>query len=106
MSGWQEGQNVRRGFLYDSFRIFHIRDRRDTEFEFHSHVFHKLIVFLKGSVRYNVEGRTYSLEPWDILLIRDNEIHRPLIDSSSEYERIILWVHDSTLKQLSQKGMI
>lgn len=104
MSGWQEGQNVRRGFLYDSFRIFHIRDRRDTEFEFHSHVFHKLIVFLKGSVRYNVEGRTYSLEPWDILLIRDNEIHRPLIDSSSEYERIILWVHDSTLKQLSQKG--
>lgn len=104
MSGWQEGRNIRRGFLYDSFRIFHIKDRRDTEFEFHSHVFHKLIVFLKGSVRYNVEGRTYTLEPWDILLIGDNEIHRPLIDSSSEYERVIIWVHDSTLKQLSLQG--
>ncbi len=104
MSNWEEAQGVRRGFLYDSFRIFHIKDRRDTEFEFHSHVFHKLILFLNGSVRYNIEGQTYALEPWDILLISDNEIHRPLIDGKQEYERVIIWVHDATLRQLSQQG--
>lgn len=104
MSSWEEAQGVRRGFLYDSFRIFHIKDRRDTEFEFHSHVFHKLILFLNGSVRYNIEGQTYTLEPWDILLISDNEIHRPLIDGKQEYERVIIWVHDATLRQLTQQG--
>lgn len=101
MGEWQEAQGVKRGFLYDSFQVFHIKDRRDTEFEFHSHVFHKLIIFLSGSVQYNVEGKTYTLEPWDILLISDNEIHRPIIDSKQEYERVIIWVHDATLRQLS-----
>lgn len=101
MSQWQDAQGVRRGFLYDSFQVFHLKDKRDTEFEFHSHVFHKLIIFLSGSVKYNIEGTTYDLEPWDILLISDNEIHRPLIDSGKEYERIIIWVHDATLRQLS-----
>lgn len=101
MSDWQEAMGVKRGFLYDSFQVFHIKDKRDTEFEFHSHVFHKLIIFLSGSVKYNVEGKTYTLEPWDILLISDNEIHRPLIDCNTEYERVIIWVHDATLKQLS-----
>lgn len=101
MSEWQEAQGVKRGFLYDSFQVFHLKDKRDTEFEFHSHVFHKLIIFLSGAVKYNVEGKTYSLEPWDILLISDNEIHRPLIDCEKEYERVIIWVHDATLRQLS-----
>lgn len=101
MNEWQEAQGVKRGFLYDSFQVFHLKDKRDTEFEFHSHVFHKLIIFLSGSVKYNVEGKTYDLEPWDILLISDNEIHRPLIDSAREYERVIIWVHDATLRQLS-----
>jgi len=104
MSGWQEAKGVKRGFLYESFQVFHIKDKRDTEFEFHSHVFHKLIILLKGSVKYNVEGTTYTLEPWDILLISDNEIHRPLIDSSTEYERVIIWIYDATLKQLSLDG--
>ncbi len=103
MSDWQEAQGVKRGFLYDSFRVFHIKDKRDTEFEFHSHVFHKLILFLSGSVRYNVEGQTYTMEPWDIMLISDNEIHRPVIDCNKEYERVIIWVHDATLRQLSLK---
>lgn len=101
MNDWQEAQGIKRGFLYDSFKVFHIKDKRDTEFEFHSHVFHKLIIFLNGSVKYNVEGQTYTLEPWDILLISDNEIHRPLIGSEKEYERVIIWVHDATLRQLS-----
>lgn len=101
MGEWQEAMGVKRGFLYDSFQVFHIKDKRDTEFEFHSHVFHKMIFFLSGSVRYNIEGKTYTLEPWDILLISDNEIHRPLIDSEQEYERVIIWVHDATLRQLS-----
>lgn len=101
MSEWQDALGVKRGFLYDSFQVFHLKDKRDTEFEFHSHVFHKLILFLNGSVKYNVEGKTYALEPWDILLISDNEIHRPMIDSDKEYDRVIIWVHDATLRQLS-----
>lgn len=104
MSNWQEAHPVRRGFLYDSFRVFYEKDKKDTEFEFHSHVFHKLILFISGSVKYNIEGRVYTVDPWDVLLVRENEIHRPLMEDTKEYERLTIWVHENTLKEMSRNG--
>jgi AraC-like DNA-binding protein/quercetin dioxygenase-like cupin family protein len=93
-----------RGFLKDQFRIFYLKDKQAADFEFHSHGFHKAIVFLQGDVQYHVEGITYDLEQWDLLLISEGEIHRPVINNDTEYERLILWIHEETLKKLSLEG--
>ena len=85
-------QAGKRGYLHEEFRLFHLRDSRAQQMDYHYHDFDKLVLVLGGRVTYMVEGVTYFLQPWDILLIQHNMIHRPIIDSAEPYERIILWL--------------
>lgn len=82
----------KRGYLTDDFRLFHLTDIGRQEFEFHYHDFDKIIILLSGSVTYLIEGRAYELQPYDIVLVNRNEIHRPLIDTRVPYERIIVYL--------------
>lgn len=83
------------GYLKEDFRLFHINDRTDREFEWHYHDFHKIIVFVSGKVTYHIEGKTYQLKPQDILLVSQGAIHKPEIDPSIPYERYIFWIRDN-----------
>ena len=80
------------GYLKEDFRLFHINDRTDREFEWHYHDFHKIIVFVSGKVTYHIEGKAYQLKPQDILLVSQGAIHKPEIDPSIPYERYIFWI--------------
>ena len=82
------------GYLKEDFRLFHINDRTDREFEWHNHDFHKIIVFVSGKVTYHIEGKAYQLKPQDILLVSQCAIHKPEIDPSIPYERYIFWIRD------------
>ena len=82
------------GYLKEDFRLFHINDRTDREFELHYHDFHKIIVFVSGKVTYHIEGKAYQLKPQDILLVSQGAIHKPEIDPSIPYERYIFWIRD------------
>ena len=82
------------GYLKEDFRLFHINDRTDREFEWHYHDFHKIIVFVSGKVTYHIEGKAYQLKPQDILLVSQGAIHKPEIDRSIPYERYIFWIRD------------
>lgn len=83
---------AKRGYLADDFRLFHLTDVGRQEFDFHYHDFDKIIIFLSGKVDYHIEGRAYELQPYDIVLVNHNEIHRPLIDTRVPYERIIVYL--------------
>jgi len=80
------------GYLNDDFRIFHIVDEQKKVFDFHYHDFNKIMIFIKGNVSYSIEGRSYLLKPYDIVLVNAGEIHRPSILDDSAYERIIMYV--------------
>ena len=82
------------GYLNEAFRLFHLRDQASREFSWHYHDFHKVVIFLSGKATYHIEGRSYPLKPWDILLVDRHAIHRPEIDSSVPYERFILWIQN------------
>lgn len=82
----------KRGYLNCDFKLFHIADIPSQEFTFHYHDFDKVILFIKGKVDYTVEGKTYHLMPYDIVLVNHGEIHRPVIDHSAVYERIIVYL--------------
>lgn len=81
------------GYLNEDFLLFHIKDKVNKEFDFHYHDFNKIIIFLSGKVTYLIEGKTYYLKPWDILLVNNHDLHKPIIDSSEPYERIIIWIN-------------
>ncbi len=94
----------KRGYLHEDFRLFHLKDSRAQELDYHYHEFDKLILFLGGRVTYVIEGVTYFLKPWDILLVQHNLIHRPLIDPTEPYERIVVWLGREWLESCSDPG--
>ena len=82
------------GYLEQDFRLFHIKDQSKRDVSYHYHVFHKVIIFLSGKAAYHIEGKSYYLKPWDILLVNRHAIHKPEIDFSVPYERFVLWIRD------------
>ena len=86
------GDANKRGYLYENFRVFHLKDSRAPQLDYHYHEFDKMILLLGGRVTYIVEGVTYFLRPWDLLLVRHDLIHRAVIDPSEPYERIVIWL--------------
>lgn len=82
----------KKGYLNCEFKLFHLLDIPKQEFEFHFHDFDKVIIFLSGKVDYIIEGKPYTLMPYDIVLVHHNDIHKPNIDQSVPYERIIVYL--------------
>lgn len=101
--GGEHLEGNKRGYLKSDFEMFHIKDKKSMEFDYHHHDFHKIVVFISGKVTYHIEGKAYNLEPWDILLIGNTEIHKPVIDSGEIYERMVLWVYPDFLEKSSSK---
>lgn len=87
------------GYLNDNFKIFHIKDKKDTKFEYHHHDFNKIIIFISGDVTYFVEGKSYKLKPWDILFVNNQEIHKPVVNPDEYYERIAIWISPDFMKK-------
>ena len=94
----------KRGYLNEGFRLFHLKDSRAQQLEYHYHEFDKLILMLGGKVTYVVEGVTYFLKPWDMLLVQHSMIHRPIIDPSEPYERMVLWLGRDWVTARSDPG--
>ncbi|GAA0080960.1 MULTISPECIES: AraC family transcriptional regulator [Clostridium] len=90
--------NIKRGYLKEDFRFFHLKDKKDMEFELHYHDFNKIIVFISGNVSYLIEGKAYKLKPWDILFVSSNDLHKVIINNDEPYERIIIWVNSKFLE--------
>lgn len=92
---------IKKGYLNENFRFFHLKDKIDEEHDFHYHDFNKIVIFISGNATYVIEGKYYKLKPWDMLFISSNEIHKPIIDSKEYYERIIIWVNSNFLLEHS-----
>ena len=95
----------KRGYLEHDFRLVHLKDSLAQKIDYHYHEFDKLVFFLGGRVRYVVEGVTYFLQPWDVVLVRHNMIHRPIIDPAEPYERVVLWLGQEWLDRRSEAAM-
>ena len=54
------------------FEVFHYRDKKMDGVGIHHHDFFAVYFFLSGRVSFKVEGRSYHLEPGDLLLQVDN----------------------------------
>ncbi len=96
--------NQKRGYLHKNYQLFYLKDQTTKEIEEHYHEFPKIVVFLSGKASYLIEGCNYELEPMDVLLIHQNDIHRPKIDLSLPYERYILWVNPAFLHSYNQNS--
>lgn len=85
-------QYSKKGYLNSEFRLFHLTDQETQEVDYHYHDFDKITIFIKGRVTYTIEGKSYELRPYDIVLVRHGDIHRLTVDNSKVYERIIVYI--------------
>lgn len=63
----------------------------------HSHEYYELYCFLKGDVKYFVEGNIYHLKPGDLLIMKKSEAHSLLINKNVPYERIVVFFNDEAI---------
>ena len=91
----------KRGYLLEEFRLFHLKDARGTQMEYHYHEFCKLVLLVSGQGEYTIEDRHYVLRAGDILLIGNGQIHRPEFVTGLEYERIIFYISPKFLSKQS-----
>jgi len=94
----------KKGYLHEDFRLFHLRDVGVEEMEYHYHEFDKIVVFLSGTAGYIIEGRSYFLEPWDVLLVSHHLIHKPVIDPNDPYERVVLYLDPGFVQASGTRG--
>lgn len=94
----------KRGYLDEDFRLVHLKDSLAQHIDYHYHEFDKLVFCLGGKATYVVEGVSYFLRPWDIVLVRHELIHRPIIDASEPYERVVLWLGRDWLDRRADPG--
>lgn len=90
---------VKKGYLHEDFLLFNLKDQKKIEFELHYHDFNKIIIFISGDVTYIIEGKSYKLKPWDILLVGKNDLHLPVVSSDTPYERMVLWLNPLFLEE-------
>lgn len=86
------------GYLKEEFRFFHLKDLGKGPYEYHHHDFLKILILINGNVSYSIEGRSYRLMPWDMVLVDRGQIHRPEPDPSCPYERLILYLSPAFLE--------
>ncbi|MGN0133841.1 MAG: helix-turn-helix domain-containing protein [Anaerotignum sp.] len=91
----------KRGYLLDDFRLFHLKDKNGTNVDYHYHEFCKLLMLRSGSGGYTVDGKRYTLEAGDVVLIDSQCVHRPEFEHGVLYERVILYISPQFLQQQS-----
>lgn len=94
----------KRGYLEDDYKMFYLKDCAKKEYPEHYHEFDKILLFLKGNVRYTIEGKTYDLMPNDIVLVKRGDIHKVEIDGKEEYERMVIYISPQYLTRFSKEG--
>ena len=93
----ESSQYEKLGYLHDNFKMFHLKDSNMKPYDFHYHDFIKILVFLSGDVSYCIEGKTYDLQPYDIVLINAGEVHKPIVHSDKEYHRMVFYISQDYL---------
>ncbi len=64
-----------------------------SKYQLHTHDEYEIFFFLEGDAHYVVEGKNYSLESGDIIVIRRHEMHRIFHHSTDVlYSRCVLMV--------------
>lgn len=92
---------AKRGYLLESFRLFHLNTREHAQVDFHYHEFCKLLLLVSGKGTYVVDGQRYQLQPGDAVLVGSRSVHRPEMEPGAAYERIIIYISPEFLQRAS-----
>lgn len=91
----------RQYMVKSDFEFFHTKEELPPNIEYHNHDFYEIFFYISGKVTYVIEGKSYKLKPGDIILINNRELHRTIIESGEDYERIVIWIKPDYITNLN-----
>ena len=97
-------QSQIKGYLNDPYRVFYNIGVPAQEVAPHYHDFRKIVILLDGEIGYMVEDRRYELRAGSVVFVDAGQIHRPLLNKNSIYERIIIYLSDEFMH--SRQGLM
>lgn len=100
MPGSEQKFTARQHMITHDYEFFHYKDDPTLQVEYHNHSFYEVFFFISGKVTYIIEGKSYKLKPYDIILINNRELHKPVIESGETYERYVIWIDPSYIAKL------
>ncbi len=74
---------------------------KESDFQQHFHNHTEIYIFIEGSASYEVEATSYTLEPYDIIIIPKNKLHGLKHKESKKYSRIVLWINDEFFEEMN-----
>ena len=92
------------GYLTEPLKLFYVSDKRDWACPVHYHEFDKVMLFFQGDVTYEIEGKSYRLQPYDIVVVPAGQMHRPVVVGTHMYERIIAYISPAYIESYRQRG--
>lgn len=92
------------GYLREPLKLFYLSDKKNWECPYHYHTFDKIMLFFQGHTTYEIEGKAYTLQPYDIIVVRAGQMHRPIIYDDVVYERIIAYISSDYLQHYDHLG--
>lgn len=94
----------RQHMVRPNFELSHLRDVIPNDVDVHTHDFYELYYLNSGAhVAYEVAGKVYRLRPGDVVIINRDDDHRPVLSSSSLYDRILLWISEAHAAELGTR---
>ncbi len=112
MSGllqWTRAEGARVGMSMKKTKNIIVRrqyappQEREEKHLVHMNDRHELYMLLQGKVTFSIEGRLYHVEPYDLLIISNQEIHCVMVDGNYAYERIYIYFRPEYLQQFNTK---
>ena len=83
----------------ETFEIFHYNNQLLEEIPIHNHDFFEIYIFIKGEAEFRIGSNIYKLKPNNIMLTGPQIFHQPFIGKNMPYERIIIWINKSYIRQ-------
>ena len=97
---------TRQYMLSRDYEVFHYLTNDIDSVKLHHHDFYECYLLISGDITYLIEGKSYYLEPGDIVLVNSKELHQASINSKVDtYERIVLWISRPFLMEISKGEM-
>ncbi|MCR5651606.1 MAG: AraC family transcriptional regulator [Lachnospiraceae bacterium] len=88
-----------KGYLHETFRLFHNTDILGTDAPAHFHTFYKVTFVKYGRGSYMIDGRTYDIQSGDIILVGINVPHRPVFEAGELYDRYTVYISSGLLER-------
>ena len=74
------------------------------DFHFHDHF--EIFYCIDGAKQYLIDDSIYSLDPGDLFIINNFEIHKPLRDPNGDYRRVVVIFSPDKIKEINAKHSI